>query len=274
MKTIYIDILLLTNFAVNLAFLSITKKITHGFATKKSILLASVIGSFSSLVILFSNSFLCWGFKILLFLLEIIISFKEKSVKKILKISFVLLMVNITYYGLCIIFWNLFNRKIFYINNLTVYFDIDVLSLIFLTTFFYVMICGFEFVKTKYFDKNKSYVASFCLNEKEYSFDGVSDTANNLVDLFYNKPVAVVLSKNLFTDLSLDKTNNESFLQMYNLHVIPCKTVNSNGIIYVTKPMKIQIKDNTDITNCEVCIGISDEVSDNEKCIFNPKILF
>lgn len=273
MKTIYLDILLLTNFAISLAFLSLTKKITHAFTSKYSILIASIIGSLSSLVILIQSSFLSFIVKISIFVLEIMISFKETNIKKILKLSLVLLLLNIGYYGLCIIFWNIFKKRIFYIRNLTIYFDIDTKLLIFLTVIFYMLISLFEFIKNKAFNKNKSFVVFFKLNQKEYKLTGICDTANNLVDLYYNKPVVVITSQKIFSDIFPHENNIQSSLEKHKLHIIPCKTIVGDGIIYVTKPMEIKIMDNLNSFKCEACIGIMKEISQTEKCIFNPKII-
>lgn len=274
MKTIYLDILLLTNFAISLAFLSIAKKITHAYTTKLSILIGAIVGSLSSLVILVQNEFISFLIKFILMLLEVIITFREKSVRKALKISLVLILINISYYGLCVAFWNVFDGRIFYIKNMTIYFDIDTKALIILTIFFYVLISIFDFFKTKFFNKNTSYIVSFSLNDNNYSFIGVCDTANNLVDLYYNKPVVVASSHKLFREMSLDNIDENFAISNNKLHIIPCNTINSEGLIYATKPLEIKVKDNSQVFSCEVCIGFVDAKNDTEKCIFNPKILF
>lgn len=273
MKTIYLDVLLLTNLAINLAFLSLTKKITHAFGSRISIFIGSIIGSLSSFVILIQSETISFFVKIFLFFLEIIISFKEKNPKRVLKISLVLLLLNISYYGLCVIFWNIFRRRIFYIKNMTIYFDIDTKALIFLIILFYVIISIVVFIKEITFSKSNNYIVEISLNGKNYTLAGISDTANNLTDLYYNKPVVVIASQKVFSEIFSQENDIQACIEKHKLHILPCKTIVGNGLIYVTKPQEIIIKDNSNFYKCEVCIGITDDIQETEKCIFNPKIL-
>ena len=273
MKVMYIDVLILTNFIVNLSFLLLTKKITHSYASTLSLIISAIAGSFSSLLILCENNkILVSAVKILILAVQIIICFRTLDLKRILKLGTVYFLINLSYSGLAILLWNIFDKKIFYVKNMTVYFDIDAGMLIAVTVIFYVIITAWEYIKNRCFDKNKSYKVKCTINGFVFEFKGIADTGNNLTDFYYGKPVAVVTGKKISENFSFD---NEDDLVKNKLHILPCSTVSGDGILYVTKPVPVEISDEKFTKKAQVCIGISMDKNcgNEEKCIFNPKIL-
>ena len=270
MSVIYLDVLIFTNFIISISFLLLTKKLTHTYSPVFFTILGAIIGSLSSVVILIESTLIALAVKILVMLLQISVCFKTKSIKKISVLSLVYFIINISYSGLCIIFWNIFDKKLFYIKNLTVYFDVDTGMLIGLVIIIYVIISIYEYLTRNKFDKFKKYTVKCTISGNEYTYKGIADTGNALVDYYYSVPVAVITSDKLYEDLKL---KDENYVLNNKLHLLPCSTINGEGYIYVTKPMKVEISDGKTSKKCEVCIGISHQENQNEKCIFNPKIL-
>lgn len=270
MNVIYLDVLIFTNFIISLSFLLLTKKLTHTYSSVFFTVLGGIIGSMSSLVILINSTVIALVLKIIVMIIQIAVCFKTKSIKKISVLSLVYFIINISYSGLCIIFWNIFDKKLFYIKNLTIYFDIDTGMLIALAVVIYTIISIYEFLTRSRFDKYKKYSVKFTLSGNEYTYNAIADTGNSLVDYYYSKPIAVVTSDRLYGDLKL---SDKSYILNNKLHLLPCSTVNGDGYIYVTKPVKVEISDGKTSKNCEVCIGISNKENKQEKCIFNPRIL-
>lgn len=269
MGVIYIDILLLTNLIINLTLLLLTQKITHSAYSKPRLLVASIIGSLSSLTVLTDSLLASVIVKLVCFVLQLIITFKIISFNLLLKHSLVLLLLNSLYLGLAIGLWIISDRKIFYIKNMTVYFDINTKMLIFLTIVIYLLITLFERLKGTVFDNTKRFTVSFDFEGESYTLDGIADTGNNLNDLYYSKPVVVVQSQKLSQQLSIEIEN----IRKYNLHLQPYKTVSGEGFLYVTKPSEIKISDCKNSITADVCLGFSGGEIKTEKCIFNPKIL-
>lgn len=270
MSVIYLDVLIFTNFIISISFLLLTKKLTHTYSSAFFTIIGAIIGSFSSLVILIDGTILPLIIKFSVLILQISVCFKTLSFRKIGVLSLVYFLINISYSGLCMIFWNIFDKKLFYIKNLTVYFDIDTGMLIGLVILIYVVISVFEYLTTGKFDKLKKYTVRCVISGNEYTYQGLADTGNSLVDYYYSKPVAVITSDTLYDNLKL---KDENSVLKNKLHLMPCSTINGDGFIYVTKPVKIEVSDGKNSKNCEVCIGISHQENQKEMCIFNPKIL-
>lgn len=269
---IYIDVLILTNFAVNLCFLLLTKKITHSYASNLRVIIAAIIGSLSSLVILAdNNAFFGTLIKVFFLAVQTSVCFKTLKFLRIIKLGGIYFLINLAYAGLALLFWNLFNRKIFYVKNLTVYFDIDTGMLIAVTVVFYIIVTVWEMIKNRCFDVNKSYKFITKVGSVDIEIDAVCDTGNNLTDCYYGRSVVIVSSSRIYNELNLD---DEDSLIDLTLHILPYSTVSGNGLLYVTKPVYAEIKNEKDSKNAEVCVGICrNENCEKERCIFNPKIL-
>lgn len=269
-NVIYIDVLLMTNFIICTAFLLMVKKLTHTHVGSFFIALGGIIGSLSSLVILTDNRFTGLTLKLIILLVQIAVCFKTVNISRILKLSLVYFLINLSYTGICIIVWNLLGKKLFYIKNMTVYFDVSTGMLIGITIAVYVIMSVFEAVFFKSYDTNQSFTAEFEISENKYKVKAVADTGNMLNDCYYGKPVAVLTSDVINSVLNL---SDENSIIKNKLHILPCKTVSSDGILYVTVPTTVRISTENDTKYCEVCIGISNNKCDEEKLIFNPKIL-
>lgn len=270
MNVIYLDVLIFTNFIISISFLLLTKKLTHTYSSTFFTVLASIIGSLSSLVIFVENSFLAFVIKAFILILQISICFKTLKIRNIISLAIIYLILNISYCGLCILLWNLLDRRLFYIKNLTVYFDIDVGMLIGVTIGIYVIMSVYEYITSTKFDRYKKYTVEIEISGEKYSFSGLLDSGNSLVDYYYSKPVVVVLSDILYEKLNI---NHEGNVIKNKLHILPYSTVNGEGYIYVTKPLKVSVLYDNNSKVCDVCVGISKQNNQKEKCIFNPKIL-
>ncbi len=270
MNVIYLDVLIFTNFIISISFLLLTKKLSHTYSSTFFMISASIIGSMSSLVIFVNNGILATAIKILILILQISVCFKTINFKKIISLGMIYLILNISYCGLCILIWNLLDRKLFYIKNLTVYFDIDVGMLIGVTIGIYVLMSIYEYITSSKFNRFKKYTVEIEISGEKYRFSGLLDSGNSLVDYYYSKPVVVVLSDILYDNL---KIKEEGSIVKNKLHILPYSTVNGEGYIYVTKPVKIAVMYDNNSKLCDVCVGISKQNNQKEQCIFNPKIL-
>lgn len=270
MNVIYLDVLIFTNFIICICFLLITKKLTHSYSSTILTVVGAITGSFSSVVIFINNGFIALIIKLTVLIIQIAICFKTISIKKIIINGIVYFIVNLCYFGFCIVIWNFFDKRIFYIKNMTVYFDLDTKMLILATVFVYSVMTIYEMLSSVRLDKLKNFKVEFTFSKEKFVYNGIADTGNSLIDYYYNKPVLIISSDSFYEKLKI--FDNESLIDN-KLHIIPCSTVSGEGLLYVTRPMEVIISSKNNSKSCDVCVGITRQHNNKEMCIFNPKIL-
>ena len=216
---IYLDLILIINFIIDYLLLYGTKKILKNKTSIKRILLGSIIGSISSLLMIYQNNIIM---KILLSILIIIITF---GINKIIK--------NITYFYLLSI-----------ILGGTLYlFDLNIYKLNYQILLIISPILIYLYIKENIKYKNiylNNYIVEIYINNKLYKLEGMIDTGNELKDPYKKRSIILV-------NINLD-------YRKFKYLFVPFNALNTQGIIPCIKPDKIIIN-NKIFTN--YLIGLS-----------------
>ena len=216
---IYLDLILIINFIIDYLLLYGTKKILKNKTSIKRILLGSIIGSISSLLMIYQNNIIM---KILLSVLLIIITFGINNIIK-----------NITYFYLLSI-----------ILGGTLYlFDLNIYKLNYQILLLISPILIYLYIKENIKYKNiylNNYIVEIYINNKLYKLEGMIDTGNELKDPYKKRSIILV-------NINLD-------YRQFKYLFVPFNALNTQGIIPCIKPDKIIIN-NKIFTN--YLIGLS-----------------
>ena len=216
---IYLDLILIINFIIDYLLLYGTKKILKNKTSIKRILLGSIIGSISSLLMIYQNNIIM---KILLSILIIIITFGINNIIK-----------NTTYFYLLSI-----------ILGGTLYlFDLNIYKLNYQILLLISPILIYLYIKENIKYKNiylNNYIVEIYINNKLYKLEGMIDTGNELKDPYKKRSIILV-------NINLD-------YRQFKYLFVPFNALNTQGIIPCIKPDKIIIN-NKIFTN--YLIGLS-----------------
>ena len=216
---IYLDLILIINFIIDYLLLYGTKKILKNKTSIKRILLGSIIGSISSLLMIYQNNIIM---KILISILIIIITFGINNIIK-----------NTTYFYLLSI-----------ILGGTLYlFDLNIYKLNYQILLLISPILIYLYIKENIKYKNiylNNYIVEIYINNKLYKLEGMIDTGNELKDPYKKRSIILV-------NINLD-------YRQFKYLFVPFNALNTQGIIPCIKPDKIIIN-NKIFTN--YLIGLS-----------------
>lgn len=267
MPKIYIDVLVIVNFAICFCLIGFTAHLTHYKVSGKRQLSAALIGSLSCL------SIVCKGVAAVVFIkaffsvMMIVVGFTTISGKRILRLLFIYLICNTVLLSILYIFWNLSHSKTIYIINYTVYLDLPLLTLIFSIAVLYTIISVTQQVISSIEAKKDIYSLDIVIKGKPFSLRGLSDSGNLIKDYVSLKSVVVCKSSQMCKVFQLNNEISSGF------HILPYSTASGEGIMYAIKPDSVIVKSVSGLRkNTDVTIGIV-ETEDDEIAIFNPQIL-
>lgn len=271
MKCIYADVLVITNIYFTYFFVKILSLIFHIKPNPKRVALASVTGGISSLLILLPISdYIITGLKILAVLLIILICGFSKDKYDLIKYSLTFVLINIVFTGLCFFIWRLSGGRMIYVKNFTVYFDISLIMLIIITILVYFIMTIADYFLINRRNLSGVYKISFNIFNKDFSYDGIVDTGNNLYDYFSGRSVIICRSNELMGLYNevLNQNINTGF------RLIPYATISGDSLIPIKSMQRIIITDeNGNCKEVRACIGITSSETDETSAIFNPSIL-
>lgn len=267
MPKIYIDVLIIVNFALCFCLIGFTAHITHYKISSPRHFISSLIGSLTCLSIVTSNIFAIVFIKSFFSIIMIVFAFSIISPRRILRQLFVYLICNAVLVSILYIFWYLSKSKTIYIINYTVYFDLPLLTLIFSIVALYALISLFQMIIDSVKFKSDIYSLDIMIKGKRFSLKGLSDSGNLVKDFVNLKSVIVCKSKKMCEAFDLDKALEAGF------RIIPYSTASGEGILYAVKPESVIIKSASGLNKtADVTIGIV-ETHDDDIAIFNPQIL-
>ena len=236
---IYIELVFIVNFLLDFIILYGTKKLLKLNKSNKRLLLASIIGSLSTIIIFLKiTNIILIILKILLSLILIIVSFGKSN---ILINTFYFYLISIIVGGTIYLFD--LNKNL-YVN----YLILIILSPIII----YLLI---KELNKHRLNINDKYLVEITISKKKYKLEGFIDTGNRLSSPIKKEPVILV---NL-------KINYNKVIY------IPYKALNTEGIIPCIKPDKIMIN-NKQIKNYLVGLATDKFTIDNVNCILPNKL--
>ena len=259
---VYIDLVLVLNFLIDLILIFATALILRRQTNLKKILLGALCGSLSILTLFFSlSSFLVIIVKIITAFLIVIIAFGYRDIKYTLRNVFYLYTSSIVLGGfiymldLELCYQN--EGLIFYHNGLT-------LNFIVLIVISPIIIYGYVRQSRELRETYSKYY-----NIDIYLKDGTVkcltaflDTGNKLIDPYKHRPIILVNKK----ELSFNYYDT-------NILLVPYDTVNTHGLLKCIVPEKIYIDKIGIRTNFLIGLTDSDIKIDGVDCILNEKLL-
>lgn len=271
LKCVYADVLMIVNIYLTYFFIKILSLIFHIKAKARRIAFGSVIGGISSLLILLPiNDLIITLLKLIAVIIIILVCGFAKDKYDMLKFSLTYILVNIVFTGLCFAVWKLTRGKMIYVKNFTVYFDVSLILLIIVTILVYFIMTIADYFLINRRNQTGVYKISFNLFNKDYSFEGIVDTGNNLYDYFSGRSVIICKSNELvglYNEL-LNQNVNTGF------RLIPFSTISGGNLIPIKSMKEVKITDGSGKSkNVRVCIGIIESEKEEHQAIFNPSIL-
>lgn len=223
--TIYLDLVFFINFFFDFILLTATKYILKQSVKIYRLILGSLVGSFSILLLFLNiNSFELFLFKIIISIMMILISFgKNDFFKNYLYFYIISIFLGGSMYFLNYTFSSKNKGLIFFSNGLSINFIVMII-LSPIIIYYYVK----EYKRYKNTITN-CYCVELCINHKKYNLKGYLDTGNTLSDP-YKKRGVVLLNLDRF---KVKKSNNIIY--------VPYKTITSHGVIECFRVDKIII---------------------------------
>lgn len=277
---IYADILIITNIYSNFFLLKATAKLTHIALRNSKCVIAAMIGSLFSLVILLPelNTFALLLIRIVSAALMVTVAFSGKASSELYRIGLIFFFISFLFAGTEYAFSLLDNGSRMVFHNSMLYVNISLLTLVISTIAAYTTLTIFR----KFLDRNNEFDGDFSViiinGDKQVKLKAVCDSCNNLSDSFSGKPV-IICSKTSIEPLFEEKelvgamAMNGSSESCRRWRVIPFSTIDSSGLVPSFRPTGIYIKNNETgkIQYTEAYIGVVERELDH--AIFNPKIL-
>jgi stage II sporulation protein GA (sporulation sigma-E factor processing peptidase) len=262
-NAIYVDLLVIINLYITFFLLKGTAVFLHRAVTNRRLLLGSLLGGLSSLIVILPaipvpvNSLLrlASGFVIVL------LAFGFKSRGEFLKTSLIFVIINVVFAGFTLMLWFFAAPLGMQWTGGIVYFDISFAMLIFTTAAAYGVIRLLRYILDVKHAADREYTVTITMSGDSVTLAAIADSGNMLTDYFTGLPVIVVSgSAGLNTSGLLPR-------------LLPYNTIDSAGLISVYKAEKIIIKtaERPD-KPVKALIGISDKNA-TDVAVFNPRLL-
>lgn len=255
--TIYIDIILLINFIIDLLLLLSVSFLLKRRASITRIIISSSIGSLSTLLLfVIHNNFLLLIYKLLISIIMIIITFKYNNFHYFKDNLIYLYIISIILGGTIYLINNqissINNGLIFTSNNL----KINLFLLIIITPIiiykYLITTKNYQITYSNYYDID-IYYNDLCIKGTAFL-----DTGNNLKDPYFKRPI-ILINKELIND------QVKTFLVPYSV------VNNQKGLLEVFSPKKIIINNK----KCKkTLLGLSDVNINGIKIILNKEVLW
>lgn len=208
------------------------KTISRIDTTRMKILLGSIIGGVSSLLLFLDDlGIIMTVLKVLSAVLMSVITFGVKPVKKLIRATFWLFSICFIFGGIMFAIYMLTDIDIMLYSNGIIYFDINITFLVVCSVIAYIVITIISKLTDKKAPKSKEYYIKILTDRKVISCHGLMDTGNNLREPFSNFPV-IMVDKSLMGDLF---DNDEK------MRLIPVSTVSGETLLKAYRPKQIEI---------------------------------
>ena len=276
---IYVDILIITNIYADFLLIKATSRLCHTAVKNPRCIIAAVIGSLFSLIILLPelNTFLLLLIRIISAVVMVAVSFGRKPLTELYKIGLMFFFVSFVFAGIEYAVAAFLGESSTVWHNSVLYVNISLLTLVISTIAAYAALC----LLRRIMDGGKSFDGDYTViimqGENHVSIKAACDTCNNLTDVFSGKPV-IICSRSVITPLFEEKVlqyamSAEGTENIKGWRIIPYNTVNSAGLMPSFRPTGIYIKNNESgkIKYIDAYVGVVER--ELEHAVFNPKIL-
>ncbi|GAA0085466.1 sigma-E processing peptidase SpoIIGA [Clostridium sp. CTA-7] len=228
---VYIDILIIENFIVNLFLLLITMKVLR-YKYSKTIYIGAIVGAFYTIALFLENSILTsLPFKIAVVLLMIVITNKSLKTINIIKASATFLIVSFTLCGICFAFSMMDNQysvfRVFEIRNYSIKYLIISIMILYI-----VIVRVVDYLRERALIKNFIYEIEISHEKNTLFLKGLLDTGNALREPVTNLP-CIIIENNFLNGFNLP--SDEEFY-------IPYSTIGEEGNLKGFKSERVRIR--------------------------------
>ncbi len=279
-RTIYVDVLIGVNIIINYFILKAVTKFTKIIPKTYRIILGSLFGAVSALIIILPPLpfFINWCIKLIISFIIILITFGYHNTALFFKNTILFYGISFCFCGLMLFVWFIFMPKGLYIKNSIVYFNLSPIVMIFTTLIAYFVIQIIMKIMAKSVSETRFCKVKIISNGNSCEFYGKTDTGNTLYEPFSHAPVIVVNEKavksiieNEFQKLLDSEYDNLDISRKYRL--IPFHSVGGKGLLPSFLPDKIYI--NNHVCQQKIYIAVCKDtiVGTSVEAMINPEII-
>ncbi len=247
MQTVYVDVLILTNFIIDFFLLKLSLYLLGKSAKSLRLVLSAFLASLSSLLIFAPelNFFFEFAIKLIISFLVVFSLVGRISIKPLFKITLVFYASNIILAGGAIFLWEFLGFKNIVVRNSSVFINISPLTLVLTTAAVY----GLALIVSKIISRRRliggEISVTLKLFDKKVTVKGMIDSGNMLKDILSGAPVIVcsfesvkslfdselikIFSKNGFEKGFYGDIVNSKYSGR--LRIIPVNTVNGSSVL-------------------------------------------
>ncbi len=272
---LYVDILIILNLFIDYFLLLSSAVLLKQNAKKLRLILASIVGSLSSLFIFLPTlPPVCMVLvKLMIGFCLVLIAFGYKT--KIVFIKNVLLFFaeNLIFIGIMFFLWMFASPPGMLWKNGVTYMPISPAILILGSIIAYFATCLINFIISKRIECKKIYSIIIEFNNKTLKINALYDTGNCLTEPFSGKPVCIceydsvfkILPKNLVDFLEHSSNVTDNFKSNGSLRLVPCDTITGGGILPAFLPKTVMVLCNNIEYNYECYVAVTtNKLSDGE----------
>lgn len=264
MQTVYVDILIFTNFLIDYFLLILTASLSKLHKKRWRLIISAAVASLSSLLIFAPelSAIAEIGINLAVSAIIVLIAFGFKNRIRFFKNTVIFYAANVILAGGTLLFWSLFKVKGAVVRNGAVFYRVSPTTLVLTTAGVYIV----TLIVSKII-KRRQHLNSECniiltLSGKSVALSGLVDSGNLLRDMLTGNPVIVchfdkvkdlfdpkmqnILSKKNFEIGFYEDIINSGFSSRFRL--IPFESVDSSGIMTAFMLDSAQIKTKE---NCE-----------------------
>lgn len=270
--TVYIDVLVVLNLYINFFLVRSTALVTRRECSPKRCLLAAVIGSLGSLVILLPElPFFAVAFeKTILGGFMVLAAFgRQKAVDYAVSALF-FLVVSFSFAGLMMALWTFIAPLGMVFTNGVAYFNIPLVAVAAFTAAAYFTVKLVRYFADKRLHCNKICSVKITASGAEVTLRGLSDTGNGLCDIITGLPVIICSADKIHEIAPQNVLDYLGGIAGDGIRLVPLKTISSEALIPIFRADKITI----DGKSAAAFIGVTKNPMQSEiDCVFNPKII-
>lgn len=231
---IYIDVIILENFVINLFLLLLTFKLMRFEYKRKIIYLAAFIGAVYTVVLFTDIKVLTsiWA-KIIVAIGMILLAIEKKNIMNVIKCTMLFFINSIVLSGLCFVLASIQNPYL--LGNEFVIEKYSIKWLILSTMIFYIVITRIsEMIRERAVVKNFMYDICISVGDQILMLKGFLDTGNELREVVSNLPCIIIEERCL----------KEVQIKDRDKYIINYNTITENGKIEGFKSDKVMIRNN------------------------------
>ncbi len=270
MQTIYLDVLLVFNLYVNYILLRMTARMTHSRLRAGRCLLASALGSLSTLMILLPPmpvllSVLC---KLLTAVLLCAAAFGLHDRARLFFCSICLFGSSFALAGILLALSLLCSVRVLHANSCW-YLDVSLLHLVLFTIAAYLLLHVMQYLRSRSRSADGGYRVCIRYRRRTVQLQGFADTGNSLVDFLTGMPV-IICDGSEFAELA----PSPGTPLPKGFRLLPCETVAGSGLIPVFRPDEVVIcaEQTGRYHKVDALVGIGER--ETRKAIFHPRLLY